>query len=80
MLGLFSGELIFGGGIIGRNFAFQNGLDLTVKTACTNGPWAYICSKGCFTGLMFGGAYFGGAYYWKEFCVSKWVGLGNKKA
>ena len=21
---------------------------------------------------------FGGAYYWKEFCVSKWVGLHNK--
>ena len=23
---------------------------------------------------------FGGAYYWKEFCVSKWVGLDNKTA
>ena len=23
---------------------------------------------------------FGGAYYWKEFCVSKWVGLVNKTA
>ena len=21
-------------------------------------PWAYICSKGCFAGLIFGGAYF----------------------
>ena len=21
---------------------------------------------------------FGGAYYWREFCVSKWVGLDNK--
>ena len=21
---------------------------------------------------------FGGAYYWREFCVSKWVGLNNK--
>ena len=23
---------------------------------------------------------FGGAYYWKEFCVSKWVGLTMKTA
>ena len=23
---------------------------------------------------------FGGAYYWKEFCVSKWVGLDNKNS
>ena len=23
---------------------------------------------------------FGGAYYWKEFCVSKWVGFDNKTA
>ena len=22
-----------------------------------NKPWAYICSKGCFAGLIFGGAY-----------------------
>ena len=32
-LGLFSGELIFGGLVIGGNFAFQNGLDLSIKTA-----------------------------------------------
>ena len=30
---LFSGELIFGGAIIERNFAFQNKLRLTIKTA-----------------------------------------------
>ena len=52
---------------------------------------AYICSKGFFAGLIFGGAYFrrslfseelifGGAYYWKEFCVSKWVGLDDKNS
>ena len=23
---------------------------------------------------------FGGAYYWKEFCISKWVGLDNKNS
>ena len=36
-------------------------------------PWDYICSKGFFAGLIFGGA-----YYWKEFCISEWVGLDNK--
>ena len=40
-----------------------------------NKPWAYICSKRFFDGLIFGGA-----YYWKEFCFSKWVGLDNKTA
>ena len=29
-------------------------------------------------GLFSGELIFGGAYYWKEFCVSKWVGLDNK--
>ena len=33
LLGLLSGELIFRGVIIGGSFAFQNGLDLTIKTA-----------------------------------------------
>ena len=37
LVGLFSEGLINGG-----NFAFQNGLDLTIKTANTNTPWAYI--------------------------------------
>ena len=31
-------------------------------------------------GLFSGELIFGGAYYWKEFCDSKWVGLGNKTA
>ena len=29
-------------------------------------------------GLIFGEFLFGEAYYWKEFCVSNWVGLDNK--
>ena len=60
--------------IIGGNFAFQNGLDLTMKTVSTNSPWAYIweglLSEGYlrlrFGGLIFGRTYFGGgggAYY-----------------
>ena len=31
-------------------------------------------------GLFSGELIFGGAYYWKELCVSKWVGLDNKTA
>ena len=54
--------------IIGGNFAFQIGLDLTIKTASTNSPWAYIreglLSEGYlrlrFVGLIFGRTYFGG--------------------
>ena len=53
---------------IGRNFAFQNGLGSTIKTASTNSPWAYIreglLSEGFvrlrFGGLILGRAYFGG--------------------
>ena len=56
------------GFIIGGNFAFQNGLDPTMKTASTNSPWAYIreglLSEGYlrlrFGGLIFGRTYFGG--------------------
>ena len=29
-------------------------------------------------GLFLGELIFGGAYYWKEFCISKLVGLNNK--
>ena len=64
--------------IIGGNFAFQNGLDLTMKTASTNSPWAYIreglLSEGYlrlrFGGLIFGRAYFGGGgAYYRNFTV-----------
>ena len=34
--------------------------------------------KAFFLGLFSRELIFGGAYYWKELCVSKWVGLGNK--
>ena len=54
--------------IIGGNFAFQNGLDLIIKTATcsTNSPWAYIreglLSEG-YLRLKFGGLLFGRAYF-----------------
>ena len=53
--------------IIGRNLVFQNGLDLTTKTASPNSPWAYIreglLSEG-YLRLRFGGLIFGRAYFW----------------
>ena len=66
LLGLFSGKLVLEGFIIGGNFAFQNGLDLTIKTASINCPWAYI-REGLFSEgylrLRFGGLIFGRAYF-----------------
>ena len=63
----FWGSLFSEGLIIGRNFAFQNGLGLTIKTASTNSPWAYIweglLSEG-FVRLIFGGLIFRRAYFW----------------
>ena len=60
MLGLFSEGLI-----IGRNFAFQNGLGLTIKTVNPNSLWAYIREGLLWEGylrLRFGGLifFFGG--------------------
>ena len=67
LLGLFLRELIFGGLIIGGNFTFQNGLDLTIKTASINSPWACIqeglLSKG-YLSLRIRGLIFGRAYFW----------------
>ena len=58
---LFSGSIFSEGHIIGGNFAFQNGLGLTIKTVNSNSPWAYIweglLSEG-YLCLIFGGAYF----------------------
>ena len=56
---------------IGGNFAFQNGLGLTIKTVNSDSPWAYIweglLSEGylhlIFGGLFSGGLIFGRAYY-----------------
>ena len=70
-VGLYLGSLFSEGLIIGGNFAFQNGLDLTMKTVSTKSPWAYIweglLSEGYLRlrcgGLIFRRAYFWGAYY-----------------
>ena len=66
-LSYFRGNLFWEGLIIGRNFALQNGLGLTIRTASTNSPWAYIrkglLSEG-FVRLRFGGLIFRRAYFW----------------
>ena len=55
LLGLFLGELIFGGAYYWREFCVSNGLDLTINTASTNSPWAY--------------SIYGRAYCRKDICV-----------
>ena len=61
----FRGSLFSEGLNIGGNFVFQNGWDLTIKTASTNSPWAYI-REGLLSEiyLRFGGLSFGRAYFW----------------
>ena len=62
----FWGSLFSEGLIIGRNFEFQNGLDLTIKTASSNSPWAYVreglLSEG-YLRLWFGRLIFRRAYF-----------------
>ena len=43
-------------------------------------PGLIFVQKAFLVGVFSGGLIFGGAYYWKEFCVSKWVGLDNKNS
>ena len=74
----FRGSLFSEGLIIGGNFAFQNGLDLTMKTASTSSPWACIreglLSEGYLRlrfgggGLIFGRDFFWGGCLSSEFC------------
>ena len=43
-------------------------------------PGIIFVQKVFLLGLFSGELINGGAYYWKEFCVSKWVGLDNKNS
>ena len=43
-------------------------------------PGLIFVQKAFLVGLFSGELFFGGAYCWNEFCVSKWVGLENKKS
>ena len=43
-------------------------------------PGLIFVQKAFLLVLFLGELIFGGAYYWKEFCVSKWVGLDNKNS
>ena len=60
-MGLFSEGLIIGG-----NFAFQNWMGLTIKTANPNSPWAYVWEgllSEEYLRLRFGVPIFGRAYF-----------------
>ena len=124
-MGLFSGELIFGGAYYWKEFCVSKWVELDNKNSLNhkNSPKQLITkvygliiregllSEGFFAseiwgayfreGLCFGGTYYQnftvfvqkaflvglfsgelileGAYYWREFCISKWVGLDKKK-
>ena len=43
-------------------------------------PGLIFAQKTFFVGLFLGKLIIGGAYYWREFCISKWVGLDNKNS
>ena len=43
-------------------------------------PGLIFVQKAFLVDLLSGELIFGGAYYWREFCVSKWVGLDNKNS
>ena len=66
MLGLFSGELIFGGAYYGKEFCISKWVGFDNTTASTYNPWAYIweslLSEG-FLRLRFGGLIFGRAFF-----------------
>ena len=77
LLGLFSGEIIFGGVYYWKELCVSNwvGLDNknslkhyeNNKTASTISPWAYIWEGLLLEGflhLRFGGLIFGRAYFW----------------
>ena len=81
LLDLFSGSLFSEGLIIGRNFAFQNRLDLTIKTARNTTKTAYnsltqqiltlngLIFQGLIIGRIFAseiwGLIFRRAYFWR---------------
>ena len=43
-------------------------------------PGLIFVPKAFLLGFFSGEIIFGGACYWREFCVSKWVGLDNKNS
>ena len=43
-------------------------------------PGLIFVQKAFLVGLFSGELIFGGAYYWREFYISKWVGLDNKNS
>ena len=43
-------------------------------------PGLIFVQKAFLLGLFSGKLIFRGAYYWREFCVSKWVGIDNKNS
>ena len=54
--------------------------EITYRKIPIISPGLIFVKKAILLSLFSGELIFGGAYNWKEFCVSKWVGLDNKTA
>ena len=73
-----------------RTLSFQGGLSRIFSISLNSqnkyrklpiiSPGLIFVLKAALLGLFSGELIFGGDYYWKEFCVSKWVGLDNKNS
>ena len=55
-------------------------IDGTYRKIPIISPGLIFVQKAFLLGLFLGELIFTGAYYWKEFCISKWVGLDNKNS
>ena len=79
MLGLFLGELIFGGACYRKEFCISKWVWFVNKNSNSNSPWAYIreglLSEGFLRlrfgggGLFSGGFILGGGAYYRNFMV-----------
>ena len=61
-----------------HNVAVKSSHSLYYRKIPIISPGLIFVQKVFLLGLFSGELIFGGAYYWKEFCVSKRVGLDNK--
>ena len=79
LLGLFLGELIFGGAYYWREFCISKWVWFVKRNNNSNSPWAYIREGLLLEGylcLRFGGLIFGRAYFWGGL-LSEFYGMLN---
>ena len=59
---------------------WYNGFRQSYRKIPIISPGLIFVQKALVLGLFSGELIFEGAYYWRELCVSKWVGLDNKNS